>query len=113
MFKKINRLAKTKDVKLALARGRGFFNPFFTLKFLKTTRPNARLTVIASTKVAKKAVVRNRLKRVVREVMRQKLGDLPVGDYAVLLKPKAASALSVEVRSHLLALLASAKLIQR
>lgn len=90
MLKKKHRLAKETDVKTAFAKGRSFFSPHFAVKFLK--KPDAavpRLTVVASTKVSKKAVVRNRLKRVARETVRKMLPDLKPGDYVLTIKPSA------------------------
>ncbi len=89
MFKKTNRLAKTKDVELVFMRGRPFFNPYFTVKYLKKPE-GVRFTVVVSTKVSKKAVERNRMKRVLRETIRLNLGIFHPGDYAVVVKPQAA-----------------------
>ena len=69
MLPKKHRLAKALEVKRTTARGRSFFNPFVVVKFVKGASP-ARLTVIASTKVSKKAVSRNRVKRIARETIR-------------------------------------------
>src|ERR1051326_1771659 len=88
MFPKKYRLAKTKDVKATFAQGRTFFNPFLTIKF----RPaqHYRFTVVVSTKVAKKAVVRNRLKRIISEDLKQHMTAVRPGDYAIILKNRAA-----------------------
>lgn len=88
MFSKQFRLAKTKDVKAVFARGRTFFSPFLTVKFV--VRQAHRFTVVVSTKVDKRAVKRNRLKRIVREFLRLRLDKLAPGDYAVVLKSHAA-----------------------
>ena len=90
MLKKQFRLAKTADVQRVFAQGRAFFNPLFIIKypFSKTGRP--RFTVVVSTKVSKKAVDRNRIKRVLREFLRLTLDNFKTGDYAVVVKPAAA-----------------------
>jgi ribonuclease P protein component len=90
MLKKTNRLAKDRDISAAFARGRSFFNPFFTIRFLPATKA-VRFTVVVSTKVSKKAVARNRLKRIIREYIRKNLQRFKNGDYVVILKPKAAA----------------------
>lgn len=110
MLKKQHRLAKTKDVQKAFARGRGFFNPFFTLRFLKNPASDRRLTVVVSTKVSKKAVARNRIKRLLREFVRVRLNELAPGDYAIVVKP---AAIKLEVKDLLASfekLLASSRL---
>ncbi len=89
MLKKTNRLSKSKDIKTAFARGRSFFNPFFTIKFFAQPQ-NQRFTVVVSTKVFKKAVARNRLKRLLREYLRKNLAGLKKGYYVIIAKPKAA-----------------------
>ena len=87
MLKKVNRLAKAKDIKSAFAKGRSFFTPFFSIKF--SPRPlEKRFAVVVSTKVYKKAVDRNRLKRIVREYLRKHLAALPEGSYAIVAKPR-------------------------
>jgi len=111
MFKKTNRLAKSADVKRALARGRSFFNPFFTIKFLSSNATTPRFTVVTSTKVSKKAVRRNQLKRLARELLRLNIPRLKPGDYAVIVKPAAGKAEKVLLKDKLLELLKASKLI--
>ena len=90
MLKKVNRLAKDKDIQKTFARGRAFFSPFFTVKYLSGGE-NVRFTVVVSTKVSKRAVVRNRLKRLVREYLRINIKDFKKGDHVLTVKPKAVS----------------------
>ncbi len=87
MFKKKHRLSKTKDVKRAVVKGRNFFSPVLTVKCYFSEKK--RFTVVVSTKVSKKAVVRNRIKRIIREFLRKNMGKIKTGDYAILIKPKA------------------------
>ena len=89
MLKKTNRLAKANDIAAAFSRGRSFFNPFFTLKFLSAPSIK-RFTIVVSTKVFKSAVKRNRLKRVIREYIRKNLALFKNGSYLVIAKPKIA-----------------------
>ena len=87
MLKKVNRLAKAKDIQQAFARGRTFFNPFFTVKFISNLDA-PRFTIVVSTKVFKKAVFRNRLKRIIREYLRKNLANFKKGHYMIMAKPK-------------------------
>jgi len=87
MLKKTNRLAKDRDIQKTFARGRSFFNPLFTVKFLPGGL-SKRFTVVVSTKVFKNAVDRNRLKRILREHLRTNLNFFKPGDYAIIAKPK-------------------------
>ena len=87
MLKRANRLAKSKDIQTAFARGRTFFNPFFSIRFLPKPAEK-RFTVVVSTKVYKRAVARNRLKRLVREYLRKNLSSFKSGSYVIAAKPK-------------------------
>lgn len=89
MLKKEHRLAKTKDVKVVVSSGRSFFDPLFTLKRLAGRLGVKRFTVVVSTKVSKKAVTRNKIKRVLRESIRGNFARFPDGDYALLVRPAA------------------------
>lgn len=90
MFKKTNRLSKTTAVQAALKMGRGFFNPLFSIRFLSNPAYPSRFTIITSVKVHKRAVKRNRLKRLIREFIRARLKDFRPGDYAIVLRQTAA-----------------------
>ncbi len=64
-------------------------------------RPNSRLGITVSTRVGG-AVVRNRVKRLVREVLRLAWRDLePSGDIVVIAKPGAARATHAEAAIQL------------
>lgn len=109
MLNKKNRLAKDQEIKRVLAQGRNFFSPFFHLKYLLSAGA-ARFAVVVSTKVSKKAVKRNRLKRILRELIRHKIGRLAPGDYMIMLKPKAAEAEENKVLADMNSLFIKARL---
>jgi ribonuclease P protein component len=101
MLKRANRLAKRKDIQTAFARGRTFFNPFFSIRFL--SKPGEkRFTVVVSTKIYKRAVARNRLKRLVREYLRKNLVSFRSGSYVIAAKPKISSLPENEVIKYFL-----------
>lgn len=111
MLHKKHRLAKTKDIQQTFARGRSFFYPLFSIKF--AAKPSSpRFTVVVSTKVSKKAVVRNRIKRVLRETIRLALSSFVSGDYVIMVRPQAAKATAAELREQLKDALAKAKLVK-
>ena len=67
----------------ALVRGGGV-----TLRILATRRQESRFAFVVSTKVAKKATVRNRLRRQMQEQVRRLLPRLPSGyDVVVSVQP--------------------------
>ena len=86
MFAKKHRLGKSRDFQTAFAKGRSFFNPYINLKYF--SHPGAsRFTVVVSAKVYKRATARNRLKRIFRELLKQRQKVLRSGDYIVFTKP--------------------------
>lgn len=76
MLPKIHRLTKKKDIDAVLRKGRSFRYGAFTLKVLENKLKVSRFAFIVGKKAASKAVVRNRVRRVVREGVRQKLQSL-------------------------------------
>ena len=107
MLKKINRLAKSKDILITLARGRTFFNPFYTIKFLSGSQ--RKFAVVVSTKVFKRANRRNRLKRIIREQLKKNLQTFRPGNYAILVKPKTSALPEAEQLKYFLEVLAKLK----
>jgi ribonuclease P protein component len=112
MLKKTFRLSNSKDIYVTSLRGRSFFSPYFVIKFVASPAalPLPRFTVIVSTKVSKRAVERNRIKRVLREAIRGDLSAFRPGDYVIIVKARAAKRLPAEIRQELDRLMASVRL---
>jgi ribonuclease P protein component len=72
----------------------------------------ARLGVAVSKRVDKSAVVRNRLRRQVKEAFRLQSGHLPAGDYVFVAKIEAAKAENRELRGDLLSALERAQTLK-
>jgi ribonuclease P protein component len=68
-----------------------------------------RLGVAVSKKVDKRAVGRNRIKRLAREIFRGQRAALPAGDYVLIAQPGAAKLESGELRAQFLQLLERAR----
>ena len=85
MLPKENRLKKKKDFERVFKEGRGFQEDFFFLKIVKNNLKISRFGIIVSQKVAKKAVVRNKLKRRLREILRKNLPIIKKGIDGVLI----------------------------
>lgn len=111
MLSQKHRLSKSAEVKKTTARGRGFFNPYFVIKSVPG-KEEAKITVIVSTKVSKKAVDRNRIKRVMREEIRKNLSSFKPGHYAFLVKAAAARIESKDLRAAVSKSLIDAKIIR-
>lgn len=88
MLAKSHRLAKQNDFRKVFARGKKIASQFFVVYFLKTDLKNPRVAVIVSNKISKQAVVRNKLKRRMREIVKKNLKKL-AHDIIVSAKPAA------------------------
>lgn len=82
-------------------------DPLFTLHWRRSDTP-ARVGMAVSRKVDTRAVVRNRIKRVIRETFRPLLPELPGGDYVLVARAAAATAPNARLRQALHSLLARA-----
>lgn len=101
MLKAENRLKKKSDFKKLAKGGRRYFSTFFIV-YKKLNNDNLkRAGVVISNKVSKKAVVRNRIKRWIRNDIREKLQDLPNADYMVVVKGNVLSRQHQELRQDL------------
>jgi ribonuclease P protein component len=73
VFSAKNRLRNDTDIKTLFARGKSVFDLTLGMKFRKNQLTDSRFTVVVGTKVSKKAVVRNRLKRRIRAIVEKKI----------------------------------------
>ncbi len=112
MFPKENRLKSEKDIQTLFASGKSVFGIFVGIKTKKNTLDYSRFTVVVGTKVSKKAVVRNRLKRQVRAIVHEKLSELTSGyDVAFLVKKEAVGKTFEELQGDVEKLLRKSKLL--
>lgn len=97
------RLYKRSDFKHLFANGRVIYNQYFNIRYIKNNEKNSRFAILVSKKVSKKAVKRNRLKRVIREIIRLNLDNIYQGfDYCIILKPKILEIKSLVLKEELL-----------
>lgn len=62
------RLKNEKKIKQAIKYGRSFFNSWFGIYFLRNKDRQTKIAIVVSTKIDKKAVCRNRIKRQIRHI---------------------------------------------
>lgn len=110
MLSQKHRLSRSADVKQTTARGRSFFNPYFVIKFTANSEAKL-LTVVVSVKVSKKAVIRNKIKRIVRDELRKQISNLKNGNYAFIIKPSVLKIDSKQLREQINISLKNAKII--
>ncbi|PIR93399.1 ribonuclease P protein component [Candidatus Falkowbacteria bacterium CG10_big_fil_rev_8_21_14_0_10_43_10] len=93
MLKKENRLTKEKEIENVFKKGKSSFDKTIGVKALPTKRSVSRFCIVISSKVSKKAVIRNKKKRQLREIIRLNLSKLEPGfDFFILGLPRIAGA---------------------
>jgi len=100
LLKKPYRIIKNKEYKDILNSGRFLRNRFFLLKFKPNNLKNSRFGIVVSTKVSKKAVDRNLVKRRVREIIRANLENIKDGFDVVLVMKKESLGLNYSEIEH-------------
>ncbi len=84
MFKKKERLTKTRELRKVYRLGKTVHTSALVIKFFEAAK--LRTAFVVSKKVSKKAVERNRIKRVLREFLRLNSGKIRLGDYIITAK---------------------------
>jgi len=85
MLKKENRLSKNKEFDRVFKTGQSFYGKIFGLKSAPNDLEQIRFGILISTKVSKKAVIRNHFKRQLRELIKQELPNLKPGHDVVII----------------------------
>lgn len=87
MLAKKNRLKKRKDFESVFRKGKGFKENFLVLKKSRNNLDFSRFGFIVGGKVSKKATVRNKIKRRLRELVQTKLPKIKKGfDFILIAK---------------------------
>jgi len=90
MLPRKHRLTADKDVTRVLRKGRAVFTNLLIIKALVNDLGVVRTAVVVSTKVHKRAVKRNLIKRRVREVLQKLIPMIAIGvDIVVTAQPEA------------------------
>src|SRR5512142_1798160 len=77
----------SKDVSTVIRTGKSFRTNEAELRVLRTRLPDIRMAVIVSSRIDRRAVRRNRMKRLVTESFRALISDIPPGnDIAVIVR---------------------------
>jgi len=107
-----NRLRSEKDIKALFAKGRSVFDFTVGMRFRKTDLPISRITVVVGTKVSKRAVVRNRLKRRIRGILEKQIPVIPPGfDMLILVKKESIDQTTAELEAQLMRIAKKAKIL--
>jgi len=76
---KTSRLRKTKDIERVFKKGKAYKEGFLILKLLKNNLAVGRFAFVVGQKVSKKANIRNKTKRRMREATRKKMPNIRPG----------------------------------
>ena len=90
MLKRKNRLSRNKDFERVFQEGKkyNFLENGFYIKVCKNNLDISRFGIIVNKKVSKKAVVRNRIKRIIREIIRLNIEEIKKGiDVVIVILP--------------------------
>lgn len=92
MLPRAHRLTRSAEITRVFQRGQTYAGVGFLVKHLPRECDGARVAVVVGVKLAKRANVRNRIKRRLREVLRLNLAALPAaGDLLIVARtPKLA-----------------------
>lgn len=104
-FRSAHRLHKTDEYSSVFAFRRALRGRFYMVHYRPNELDTARLGVVVAKKLAKRANVRNLVKRIARETFRCHRESLPAMDLVVRLHAPVAAATRAELRLDLLALL--------
>jgi len=88
MLSKLNRLRKDKDIQKVFKEGRGHREDFLFLKLIENGLKESRFAFIVGQRVSKKAVLRNKIKRRLREIVFSKLSTIKPGLDMVMVAQK-------------------------
>lgn len=107
-----HKLQRNRDFRIVFHRGQSVANRFFVLYVSKKEQALVTRIGFSVSKKVGNAVVRNRVKRLLREVMRKQLSRFGTGHDVVVIARKEASGLSYEeVDRQLMQLLRRSKLL--
>jgi len=85
MLNKTNRLKKKKDFETVFKKGKSFKNSFLIIRIASNKLQFSRFGLVVSQKVSKKAVVRNKVRRRMSEIIRKRIKEIKVGLDVVLI----------------------------
>ncbi len=103
MLKKKNRINLNKDFDQVFKNSQSFYNDVFGLKLAKNNLKDFRLGVLIGVKVSKKAVIRNKLKRQIREIIKQEIPLFKEGyDLVIIVLPRILDKNFDEIKKSLL-----------
>ncbi|HPY08754.1 MAG: ribonuclease P protein component [Patescibacteria group bacterium] len=114
MLKKENRISLNKDFDRTFRSGKSFIGKNLKIKVVDNNLEKTRLGIIISAKVSKKAVVRNKYKRLIREIIKKELANIsPNKDLVIVVFKEILDKNSQEIEKELLSGLKKLKVLEK
>ena len=79
------KLTRKKDFDNVFKKGRSSYDQIIGVKFIDNNSDFSRFGIIVSTKISKKAVDRNRIKRRIREVLNSQIDNIKTGKDCIVI----------------------------
>lgn len=103
MLERANRLTKKKEFDRVFKGGRSSFDKILGIKAMANELEQNRFGIIINNKVSKKAVIRNKIRRRIREVLKKENPNLyPGNDVVVIVQPIAKNKESSEIKASII-----------
>lgn len=114
MLAKQYRLTKNKDFARIAKKGQSIFSSELGIKWIKNNLADSRFGIVVSLKIDKKAVIRNRIKRMFRAILKENLSRFKRGfDFLILVQPKLKGMNYYQIEDKLLSLLKKRDLLEK
>ena len=102
MMAKRYRLVKKTDFQRIYRQGQKVTSPLLMMKYLPNRENYSRFGIVVSSKVAKQAVIRNKIKRRIGEILRNNQARIPTGyDFVVISSPRAKQSNNQDIVNNL------------
>ncbi len=102
MFKKENRLTKNKEFDNVWRAGRSSFDKILGVKAIQNNLSSNRFGILVGSKVSKKAVERNKIKRRIREAVKLQLKEIKSGlDIMIVALPESRGKEFLEIKESI------------
>ena len=85
MLNKKNRLKKRKEYNFIYKKGQSFYTKYLSLYIVKTKSINSKIGFSIASKVGN-SVIRHRIKRIMSEIIKEKINILPKNNYVFVAK---------------------------
>lgn len=107
-----NRRIKKEDIEQIIKKGRAYHTPLFYIKYLPNKEEKTAFAIIISSKVVKKAVLRNKIRRQIKSFLLNHLNKIKDGfNIVFIIKPDIKKVTGKELQNAIIESLIKNKII--